>query len=324
MKLLVIGCGSIGRRHALNASVMAETGVMDEDGSRSADVAAETGVRDFGADLGAALEWGPDGVVVAVPHAWHTEIASRALEHGAEVLVEKPLAAEPRQARDLLEQAEAVGRRVYGVCNMRFHPAIQTLKESLPLIGRPLFSRAHFGNYLPNMRSGVDYRTLYAADADQGGVILDGIHELDYLSWFFGPIRSVVADTARLSDLEIAAEDYAGLVLRHDRGCRSEVHLDYLRRAKRRGCEIVGTEGILHWSSEGKTPERCRVSLYSPDTGWKALFVHDDLDAMEPLRRMMLDFTHALKGAQTELQTGREALTVLEFAYQARGGLHHE
>ena len=77
------------------------------------------------------------------------------------------------------------------VCNMRFHPAVAALRHALPMIGKPLFAQAHYGNYLPDMRPGADYRTLYCASAAAGGgVILDAIHEIDYLIWLFGAVAA--------------------------------------------------------------------------------------------------------------------------------------
>ena len=37
--------------------------------------------------------------------------------------------------------------------------------------------------------------------------------------------------------------------------------MDYIRSFKRRGCEIVGSNGILLWESEGKSPEKCVVKF---------------------------------------------------------------
>ena len=319
MRLLVVGCGSIGRRHVRHGAAFADVGAVDADPARASEAATVSGARDFGADLDAGLEWAPAGVVVAVPHAQHIEVAVRAVKAGAHVLVEKPMATEPREAEYLLDAADAGGQAVYGVCNMRFHPAVETLWSHIDRIGRPLFARAHYGNYLPDMRPGTDYRTLYAADAQQGGVILDGIHELDYLTWLLGPIASITAEPARLSDLAIAAEDYAALILRHDGGRRSEVHLDYIRPAKRRGCEIVGSDGILDWISEGKSPEQCRVRLYTRSDGWSTLLHDEDLDMEQPFRSMMKAFVDTLGDGAPRLQTGSQALAVLRAAHEARG-----
>jgi predicted dehydrogenase len=55
---------------------------------------------------------GLDGVIVATPHRFHFEVARAALEHGAHVLVEKPLTIRPADARALVELARARGREL--------------------------------------------------------------------------------------------------------------------------------------------------------------------------------------------------------------------
>ena len=320
MKLLVVGVGSIGRRHAINASELANVGVVDVDPSKADEVANEAGGTSYGADLGRALEWGPDGVIVAVPHKYHIKVAMQAVQAGADVLIEKPIGHDLDEAKEFIEYAESLGQNIYVVCNMRFHPAIQALYNSLQLIGKPLFARAHYGNYLPDMRPNVDYRNLYVADAEEGGVLLDAIHELDYLSWMFGPIKQISADASHISSLEIDADDYAGMLLKHQSGVRSEVHLDYLRHAKRRGCEICGTDGLLHWISEGKSPEHCVVRSYTPESGWNTILDDPDVDGSSSLMKMMESFVHTLNKSNQSLQTGKEAITVLATTLAARNG----
>ena len=152
-------------------------------------------------------------------------------------------------------------------------------------------------------------------------MILDAIHEIDYLTWFFGPVGEVSCRAARLSDLEIDVEDYAALWFRHSGGVCSEVHLDYLQQSKRRGCEIVGTHGTLVWQSDGKKPERCLVRLFTRDPGrWRVLLSDERVDAGEPYFKLMGEFVHALEGRETpDLLTGREALSELVVALSATG-----
>ena len=171
MKILVIGCGSIGRRHAANAAAIADAAVMDLDRTLAVACARETGCPGF-SDLDQALAWKPDGVVVATPHDSHLEVARKAIDTGLDVLVEKPLSNDLNGVLEFLDHADALGRRIFVVCNMRFHPAIMALRENMPRIGRPLFSRAHYGNYLPNMRPGADYRELYCASRKRGGGVV--------------------------------------------------------------------------------------------------------------------------------------------------------
>ncbi len=205
------------------------------------------------------------------------------------------------------------------VCNLRFHPALPVLREAVASIGKPLYARAHFGNYLPNMRPGVDYRTLYAAWRERGGgIILDAIHELDYLFWIFGRVTEVGCVADRLSDLDMDVEDYAVITLRHESGFRSSLQLDYLRPFKRRGCEVVGDQGMILWTSEGKVPEHCRVALYRFDQArWQTLLEDPDLDVSGGLRCVDEQFLNAVAGRPAELLDGRTALAELRASLDA-------
>jgi predicted dehydrogenase len=313
MKVLVVGCGSIGRRHAANAAALAETAVMDINGART----AELDIEAFD-DLEKALAWGPDGVVVATPHSSHLEVAWAAVDAGADVLIEKPLSQDMTGVEDFLNRTEALGRKTYVVTNMRFHPGVATLGEHLAEIGIPLLAKAHFGSFLPDMRPGVDYRKLDCVHPGFGGVVLDSIHEFDYLIRLFGAVEEVEATTDRLGSLGIDCEDYAGVVLRHASGVCSEIHLNWLQRPKRRGCEVVGSGGTLIWNSNGKNPERCEVRLY-PAQGQdsRVLWESHAVDHNRPFVVLMEHFLAALSGGDTPLSSGRAGARVLEAALAA-------
>jgi len=85
-------------------------------------------------------------------------VARAAVAAGADVLIEKPLAASLGGVANSLAQVERGGQRVRVVCNMRLHPAVDALRRALPRVGRPLFACAQYGNYLPEMRSGPTTR----------------------------------------------------------------------------------------------------------------------------------------------------------------------
>lgn len=322
MRLLIVGAGSIGRRHVANAAARARVLVYDRDAARARDVAAQAGALAC-PSLDAALAEAPDAAIVATPHGDHAETAARLIEAGCDCLVEKPLADRLAPARELTDRAAAAGRRLFVACNMRFHAGPRTLREHLDGIGRPLFARAHFGHWLPGMRPGADHRRLYSARrATGGGVVLDGIHELDYLTWLLGPVATARGTTARLSSVTVDAEDYAAIVLGHAGGVRSEIHLDYLQACKRRGCEIAGTDGTLVWESEGKRPEHCRVRLFRRDAGaWTTLLETADLDANAAYRAMLERFLDAVSGGPaTDLLDAATAVRELATALAVRDG----
>jgi predicted dehydrogenase len=321
-RVLVIGCGSIGQRHATNAARIASVSVVDVDRARAMAVAAS-----IGAEACESVEAGfaakPDAVVIAAPHQHHLPLARAALGIGGDLLIEKPLAASLEGVAPFLRQA--AGRRVRVVCNMRFHPAIVALRAALPMIGKPRFAQAHYGNYLPDMRPAADYRTLYCASAAAGGgVILDAIHEIDYLMWLFGAVQRVSAEAGRLSELDIDVEDYASILLTHTGGVRSEIHLDYLQRVKRRGCVIAGSEGTLVWTSEGKSPERCLVRFCAAGAGeWKVILDQPEVDTAAPYADLMRRFLdpRAGDGDLLDARGGAECLSVALAARQSAATL---
>jgi predicted dehydrogenase len=243
-----------------------------------------------------------------------------ALAAGADVLVEKPIANTVTGATAMLRTAAECDRRLFVGCNMRFHPAVQLLRAHLPSVGKVAFARAHFGNYLPNMRPGTDYRRNYSAVPEEGGIILDAIHELDYLIWLFGPALSVCCETGQLGDLDAPIQDYAGLLMHHAHGVRSEIHIDYLQQFRRRGCEIVGTAGTMIWQAEGKQPERSSVRRYLAEEGtWHDLFPEQDFQPDAPLRSVMERFVNVLCGGdEPDLLDGAQALHDLQVALTAR------
>lgn len=322
MKLLVLGAGSAGLRHALSGRALGlEVAVMDVDGGRAAAAAAKAGASAHFARLDAALAWQPDGVVVASPHVHHVAQAVAALQANAHVLIEKPISDRLDRAQELLAAERQSGRKAFVVCNMRYHPAVATLHDNLHRVGAVRYARAHYGNYLPNMRPGADYRALYCARADAGGgVMLDAIHEIDYLMWLLGPAVAVQGAKARLSDLDIDVEDFANIVLAHAGGARSVITLDYLRPWKRRGCEIIGAKGMLLWDSEGKQPERCLVRFYDADAQtWNTVVDNPDLDTGRPYVDMLADFVGAMEGRPHRLQTAADAVERLAVTLAARG-----
>ena len=69
------------------------------------------------------------------------------------------------------------------------------------------------------------------------------------------------------------------MIIKHKNDVISELHLDYLRPIKKRGCEIVGENGTLIWESEGKNPEKCVVKFCDRKSNqYKELLVNNNID----------------------------------------------
>lgn len=262
MKTLVLGYGSIGRRHAAVLADKVDVGVVEPEPALR-DRARAAGIGAVFDDIGAGAAWAPDAVVIATPTHLHAECHRTVASLARPTLIEKPIAHDDGALAYFEGLAAGESDRIAVMANMRYHAGPETVRDNLARIGRPRSAYVQFGSYLPDMRPGVDYRSVYAAHRDQGGgVLLDCIHEFDYLQWLFGEPALKGAYLSRLSPLDMDVEDHAVVLLDYPNGPRAVVELDYLQRHKFRGCRIAGDAGTLVWQSRAKAPEIVDVSFY--------------------------------------------------------------
>jgi predicted dehydrogenase len=171
------------------------------------------------------------------------------------------------------------------------------------------------GHYLPDWHPWEDYRQSYSARADLGGgVILDAIHEIDYIRWLLGQVAGVFCLADKLSGLEIDTEDSAALLLRFENGAIGEIHLDYIQRAYSRTCQIICEEGTIRWDYMA-----AQVRWYSAH---KKTWQYFDTPASWEANEMYLDemrhFFNCLARRATPEQDVFEAAQVLTLALAAK------
>lgn len=328
MKILILGCGSIGKRHIKNIinSFKYDLFAFDPMIDNLKIVEKEFGIKTFN-NKQDALNIHPDVVIVAGPTATHLQCADEAIDADAHVFIEKPISHSLDDVEKLLRKADR-SRRFVGVgSNMRFHPGPNLLKRNLSKLGKIYYSAAEAGYFLPYMRPVVDYRTVYASKkAMGGGVILDSIHEIDYHLWFFGNVHDLFCRSAKLSDLEIDVEDYVELSLNFSSGVRAQIHLDFLQKYLSRTCKIVGENGILVWEQKGKNPSTCLVRFYNDiDKKWEILFNQDDFNIDECYIAQFKEFFEIVEGGERKnLADGQEGLHALAIALKARKSSSHK
>ena len=318
MKVLVVGGGSIGKRHLRNLKSLGlgELAIAESDPARRKAVADELSVCPV-ADLEAGLAWTPDFVVIATPTHLHLEQALSVARKSIPLFVEKPLS---HVASGLPELAELVERKRIPsmvACNLRFHPGPAQVKQLLRenRIGRILSARVQTGSYLPDWRPGSDYRDNYAAHEETGGgCILDCIHEIDLARWYLGEVQEVFCMADHLSSLEIRTEDVASLVCRHAGGAISEIHLDYVQRSYERGCRIIGEQGTITWDFNGR-----EVWCFDAATQQWTAFPHPP--GWE-LNQMYVDelkhFLQSVRSGSPTMLPISEAVSVMQIAFAAK------
>jgi predicted dehydrogenase len=311
MKAAVIGYGSAGSRYAqllLERSV--DVFVSDPAGERrEAAIRAGCKVGSFEAILDAA-----DVAVVSSPNHLHRSHLEAALAANCDALVEKPLATESTGLQEVLADAHVSGRLVGVCCNLRFVEAIEHLRSLVhaKAFGRVMRVRADFGYDLREWRPERDFRTSYSAIPEQGGgILLDAIHEFDYLRWIFGDVARVVCLAGSRSSLDIEVEDVACALLDFESGVIAEVALDYASGVYRRGFEVVGEDACATWRwGNGLLLLEDRSSRHSVSVGgvedMYARLIDDFLDAVAQRRDARTPGTDGLAAVRL-VEAAREA-----------------
>lgn len=257
----LVGYGSIGRTHARaiaecpGADVVA---LCRRAGERPDDLAGDVAVFTQVADM--AAHDAVDVVCICTPSGLHATQALDAISHGKHVVVEKPIAVRPADAREVIRAAQARSVLVGVISQRRFEPAARAVKEVVDsgALGRPVLGEA-----LMRWYRGADYydqAEWRGTAADDGGALMNqGIHLVDLLRWFMGPVAEVAGVVGTLVH-DIEAEDTGVASLRFASGglgviaattatrpgSPGEVNLFY-----ERGCVGLTESGITRWEVPG-------------------------------------------------------------------------
>jgi predicted dehydrogenase len=191
-----------------------------------------------------------DIALICSPTALHAEQIEALAGRVRGLFIEKPLAHDRAALARIRRALE--GRPVLTMvgCNYRFEPGLLRVRALLAenTVGAALSVRAEFGQWLPSWRPTTDYRQGYAARRETGGgIILDRIHELDYVSWLFGQPSRVLAMSGKLSTLDIETEDTAEVLMRFPSGAIGSVHVDYLQRQYVCSMKVICERGTIEW-----------------------------------------------------------------------------
>ena len=321
VRVLVVGCGSIGRRHArvLQELGLRDLAVCDPVATQREAVQSALGIPEGYADYMDALTRGFDAVVLCTPPGLHVEQAMAAIQQGCDVLTEKPLSNSLDGIDDLIAAVRGSDRILMVAFCMRFHAGLRRVKQLLDagVIGRLFSCRFEVGEYLPACRPGVDYRTLFVTREDVG-VTIDYIHEPDLAIWLVGqPVRRVAAMTGQFSDLEMAGDDVAEETLWFDGRCLAQIHVDCARRVRRRTAQFLGTEGIIE--IDYADWDHCTVDVYSAGPGqWPRETMQMERDDMFRAEdRLFLERVISRERPALDAFEGRKSLAVVLAAREA-------
>jgi predicted dehydrogenase len=268
------------------------------------------------------LALAPDVVVVCTPHPSHPDLTIEALEAGAHVLVEKPLAVEARAADEMIRAADRAGR-LLGVCfQQRFRPVI--------VAAHGLIASGELGDLLrvsvidPLYRPWSYYRAAGwrgTWEGEGGGVLMNQApHTLDLICHLAGP-PAVVWGMSRRRLQPMEAEDTATAVLEYPNGAAGSVAVSTTEPGVQR-IELVGNRGRIEIVGETLVFERFEPPLSDHRPACTEMFgvpalVREDV-ALPPGRgdhiEVHRDFADAIRNGRKPYVPAPEAIWSLEVA----------
>lgn len=309
----VLGLGSIGSRHAGNLLALGERVAAYDPSTDRRDWARSQGIEPV--ESREALLEMSDALIIASPNGSHLGDLQDGVAAGCHCFVEKPIAHTVEGLSDVLDSTTEKELRVFCGLNLRFHPAVLEGKRLLDqnAIGAPLWASLISSHYLPGWRPQQDYRQGYTADPATGGVIFDIIHEFDLANFLLGPARTVAAVARNTGVIEIASEDCADIILAHEGGVHSTLHLDYVTRPTQRTTRIGGLDGVIEIDLVK------RSVTHIDATGDVA--AHHDFSATSSAEDYVLEMTAFVGNVKENTPpqcSGYEGLKVLEQVIAAR------
>ena len=161
-----------------------------------------------------------DVVIVCTPHPAHTEPAVIAMESGAHVLVEKPMAACLADCDEMIKASESRSKILGVVSQRRFYESSMRIRRAIDdgKIGRPVLGIV----YMLSWRDEAYYRsdTWRGKWIEEGGGVLvnQAPHQLDMLQWYMGEPEELFGIWTNLNHPYIEVEDTAIAVIRFSGG----------------------------------------------------------------------------------------------------------
>ncbi len=256
-----------------------------------------------------------DAVILATPVHSHHALASRVLEAGKHIFVEKPLAPSSKQAEELIGHATAQGVRLMCGHTFLYSPAVRAVHD--------MISQGELGAVYFVSSSRVNLG-LHQRDTS---VIWDlGPHDFSILLYWLGEVPLAVRAVGRDSIVSGIA-DVAFVTLTFGSGIVANIELSWLAPSKLRRTVVVGANKMIVY--EDGTPEPIRlydhgVVYRDPNTfGEYHLsyrtgdIVSPKVDTYEPLSSQLSEFFSAARGndgLDLHVQLARDVVRLTEAA----------
>ncbi len=329
----LVGSGNISETHA--RAVLDARGVALVAHSGRNAIAVQRQAQRFGGSAHLSVEAmlaaeQLDAILVGTPASTHAELATTAARRGVHVLIEKPLDVSTERIDELLGEAARAGVTIGVFFQDRSAPDLAWLKRQIDdgALGTPILASASVRWYRPpEYYAGAPWRGTIARDGG-GALMSQGIHTVDLLLWFFGPVARVTAVAANAVH-QIEVEDTIVCTLEFTSGALGtmEVTTAAFPGLPRR-LELTGSAGTIVVEGDNVTSVALRTAPSSAppgETGNSSASASSAVVSdVSGHRRIIEDFADAVRHHRAPMcdgHEGRRSVALIEAIYaSARTG----
>jgi predicted dehydrogenase len=231
MKGILIGYGSIGKRHYSNLKNLGHDCItIDIDQLNDLEKILSDNVFDFG--------------LISTPNDSHIYYSVMLAKRNIPFFCEKPIYhpnqfEKTEELRDLINICDQNSLVNMVGCNLRFTDEVKAIPNNTPYIN------VYFGYNLKKWRPTQDHLQSYSSNKDMGGgIFFDAIHELDYLYHKFGRIKSIKTNINKFTTITNDTEDVSTSRIIFESGTIADVHLNYLAEEYTRYYEFINNDTL--------------------------------------------------------------------------------
>jgi UDP-N-acetyl-2-amino-2-deoxyglucuronate dehydrogenase len=338
LRMGIIGCGKVGHLHAQALQQIEKcelVAVQSRNPSRASVFAATYGVSHYSDIESMVVTEKLDAVIICTPHPEHRLPAVTALNAGAHVLVEKPLAVTLEDCDEMINTAEKTKKKLGVVSQRRFYPSSQRMKEAISAgkIGNPAIGTI--------LMLGWRDEAYYKSDSwrgtwekEGGGVLVNQApHQLDLLQWFmndefdelYGIHKNVNHPYIEVEDTAMALVRFkkgglANILVSNSQepGLYAKVHIHGSRGASV-GVQTDGGSMFIAGRTSTIPPPWNDVWSIPGEEQMLAQWKKEDEDffkTIDPIIHFLLlqdqDFIHSILEGRDPLVTGRDGRKTVE------------
>jgi predicted dehydrogenase len=261
-KILVLGCGSIGSRHAKNLRLLGVKDIIlcDKSRARLDSLGKEIKTDLLYEDFRKAVKENNDilAAIICTPTALHMDPSVFFAKNKINLFIEKPLSHNLQRTTELFKISKMNKIKIMMGHSYLFEKGYLTLKQLIKTntIGKIYYATYLQGQYLPDWHPYADYKVEYSARKELGGGVLLTLtsHSFYVIEWLFGKIKSIHGNIVdKVGSLDINVDDSVLLLLTTEKNIIVQSQNNFITRIHQHKLIVEGSKGKLEYDFVRKT-----------------------------------------------------------------------